>query len=75
MFRCDRGCDGKFGNFVGTKHTLWGFVRFPGTSSSCYWPKLMSNPDPNFKVVLEICGYYGSNGGLGAIQGKAGQEK
>ena len=25
MFRCDRrcdGCDGKFGNFVGTKHTL-----------------------------------------------------
>ena len=24
MFRCDRrcdGCDGKFGNFVGTKHT------------------------------------------------------
>ena len=22
MFRCDRRCDGKFGNFVGTKHTL-----------------------------------------------------
>ena len=21
MFRCDRGCDGKFGKFVGTKHT------------------------------------------------------
>ena len=21
MFRCDRRCDGKFGNFVGTKHT------------------------------------------------------
>ena len=21
MFRCDSGCDGKFGNFVGTKHT------------------------------------------------------
>ena len=21
MFRCDRECDGKFGNFVGTKHT------------------------------------------------------
>jgi len=35
----------------------------------------MSNPDPNFKVVPEICGYYGSNGGLGAIQGKADQEK
>ena len=27
MFRCDRGCDGKFGkfrNFVGTKHTPYG---------------------------------------------------
>ena len=22
MFRCNRRCDGKFGNFVGTKHTL-----------------------------------------------------
>ena len=28
MFQCDRGCDGKFvkfGNFVGTKHTLTTF--------------------------------------------------
>ena len=23
MFRCDKRCDGKFGNFVGTKHTLY----------------------------------------------------
>ena len=22
MFRCDKGCDRKFGNFVGSKHTL-----------------------------------------------------
>jgi len=29
MFRCDKrcdGCDGKFGNFVGTKHTRWNNV-------------------------------------------------
>ena len=33
MFRCDRGCDGKFGkfgNFVGTKHTL---EQIPGCAS------------------------------------------
>ena len=24
MFRCDKRCEGKFGNFVGTKHTLRG---------------------------------------------------
>ena len=24
MFQCDRECDGKFGNFVGTKHTRSG---------------------------------------------------
>ena len=33
MFRCDRGCDGKFekfGNFVGTKHTHGGLVQMPG---------------------------------------------
>ena len=27
MFRCDRRCDGKFGKFVGTKHTPCGLVK------------------------------------------------
>ena len=29
MFRCDRGCDWKFGNFVGTKHTHYDLFHAP----------------------------------------------
>ena len=38
MFRCDRrcdGCDGKFGNFVGTKPTLGLGTTRPSTSALC----------------------------------------
>ena len=42
MFRCDwryNGCDGKFGNLVGTKHTPCNFPIIPYSFNSCAIPR------------------------------------
>ena len=48
MFRCDKRCDGcdeKFGNFVGTKHTPSKQRRFPPSKEERVWMLCDTKPD------------------------------